>query len=146
MNLHEYQGKELLASFGVSVQRGIVAKSSTEALAAAKELTESTGTSMHVVKAQIHAGGRGKGGGVKLAKSLTDLEKISKIILEEIKKALKRGERVELRTFGVFFTNIQRARISRNPRTGEKVNTPEKKTINFKMAKDLFKKLNNEKK
>ena len=81
MNLHEYQGKELLASFGVSVQRGIVAKSSTEALAAAKELTESTGTSMHVVKAQIHAGGRGKGGGVKLAKSLTDLEKISNEII-----------------------------------------------------------------
>ena len=74
-----------------------------------------------------------------------DLEKISKIILEEIKKALKRGERVELRTFGVFFTNIQRARISRNPRTGEKVNTPEKKTIHFKMSKELFKKLNNEK-
>ena len=72
-----------------------------------------------------------------------DLEKISKIILEEIKKALKRGERVELRTFGVFFTNIQRARISRNPRTGEKVNTPEKKTIHFKMSKELFKKLNN---
>ena len=81
MNLHEYQGKELLASFGVSVQRGIVAKSSTEALAAAKELTESTGTSMHVVKAQIHAGGRGKGGGVKLAKSLADLEKISSEII-----------------------------------------------------------------
>ena len=74
-----------------------------------------------------------------------DLEKISKIILEEIKKALKRGERVELRTFGVFFTNTQRARISRNPRTGEKVNTPEKKTIHFKMSKELFKKLNNEK-
>ena len=74
-----------------------------------------------------------------------DLEKISKIILEEIKKALKRGERVELRTFGVFFTNIQRARISRNPKTGEKVNTPEKKTIHFKMSKELFKKLNNEK-
>ena len=81
MNLHEYQGKELLASFGVSVQRGIVAKSSTEALAAAKELTESTGTSMHVVKAQIHAGGRGKGGGVRLAKSLADLEKISSEII-----------------------------------------------------------------
>ena len=81
MNLHEYQGKELLASFGVTVQRGIVAKSSIEALAAAKELTESTGTSMHVVKAQIHAGGRGKGGGVKLAKSLTDLEKISNEII-----------------------------------------------------------------
>ena len=75
-----------------------------------------------------------------------DLEKISKIILEEIKKALKRGERVELRTFGVFFTNTQRARISRNPRTGEKVNTPEKKTIHFKMSKEMFKKLNNEKK
>ena len=81
MNLHEYQGKELLASFGVSVQRGIVAKSSTEALAAAKELTELTGTSMHVVKAQIHAGGRGKGGGVRLAKSLADLEKISSEII-----------------------------------------------------------------
>ena len=81
MNLHEYQGKELLASFGVSVQRGIVAKTSTEALAAAKELTESTGTSMHVVKAQIHAGGRGKGGGVKLAKSFADLEKISSEII-----------------------------------------------------------------
>ena len=81
MNLHEYQGKELLASFGVSVQRGIVAKTSTEALAAAKKLIESTGTSMHVVKAQIHAGGRGKGGGVKLAKSLADLEKISSEII-----------------------------------------------------------------
>ena len=81
MNLHEYQGKELLASFGVSVQRGIVAKTSTEALAAAKELTESTGTFMHVVKAQIHAGGRGKGGGVRLAKSLADLEKISSEII-----------------------------------------------------------------
>ena len=81
MNLHEYQGKELLASFGVSVQRGIVAKTSTEALAAAKELTKSTGTYIHVVKAQIHAGGRGKGGGVKLAKSLADLEKISSEII-----------------------------------------------------------------
>ncbi len=75
-----------------------------------------------------------------------DLEKFSKIILKEIKETLKRGERVELRGFGVFYTNIQKARISRNPKTGEKVNTPEKKTINFKMSKDLFKKLNNEKK
>ena len=71
-----------------------------------------------------------------------DLEKFTNIILEEIKRALKRGDRVELRGFGVFSTNIQKARISRNPKTGEKVNTPEKKTINFKMAKDLFKKLN----
>ena len=74
-----------------------------------------------------------------------DLEKFSNIILNEIKQTLKRGERVELRGFGVFSTNIQKARISRNPKTGEKVNTPEKKTIHFKMAKDLFKKLNNEK-
>ena len=74
-----------------------------------------------------------------------DLNKFSEIILNEIKDTLKRGERVELRGFGVFSSNTQKARISRNPKTGEKVNTPEKKTINFKMAKDLFKKLNNEK-
>ena len=73
-----------------------------------------------------------------------DLDKFADIIIKEIKDTLKRGERVELRGFGVFFTNIQKARISRNPKTGEKVNTPEKKTIHFKMAKDLFKKLNNE--
>ena len=73
-----------------------------------------------------------------------DLEKFTDIILDEIKQTLKRGERVELRGFGVFSTNIQKARISRNPRTGEKVNTTEKKIIHFKMSKDLFKKLNNE--
>ena len=73
-----------------------------------------------------------------------DLEKFTNIILSEIKRALKRGDRVELRGFGVFSTNIQKARISRNPKTGEKVNTPEKKTIHFKMSKDLFKKLNDE--
>ena len=73
-----------------------------------------------------------------------DLEKFTNIILNEIKFALKRGDRVELRGFGVFSTNIQKARISRNPKTGEKINTPQKKTIHFKMAKDMFKKLNNE--
>ncbi len=73
-----------------------------------------------------------------------DLEKFTDIILSEIKKTLKRGERVELRGFGVFYTNVQKARISRNPKTGEKVNTPKKRTIHFKIAKDLFKKLNNE--
>ncbi len=72
-----------------------------------------------------------------------DLEKFTDIILNEIKRALKRGDRCELRGFGVFETHIQKARISRNPKTGEKVNTPEKKTIHFKMSKDLFKKLNN---
>ena len=73
-----------------------------------------------------------------------DLEKFTDIILNEIKRALKRGDRCELRGFGEFETHIQRAKISRNPKTGEKVNTPEKKTIHFKMSKDLFKKLNNE--
>ena len=73
-----------------------------------------------------------------------DLEKFTDIILDEIKRALKRGDRVELRGFGMFSTKIQKPRISRNPRTGEKVNTPQKKTINFKMSKELFKKLNNE--
>ena len=73
-----------------------------------------------------------------------DLEKFTNIILNEIKRALRRGDRVELRGFGVFSTNIQKARISRNPKTGEKVNTTEKKTIHFKMSKDLFKKLNND--
>ena len=75
-----------------------------------------------------------------------DLEKFTDIILKEIKKTLRRGERVELRGFGVFSSKIQRARISRNPKTNEKIDTPEKKTINFKMSKDLFKILNNEKK
>ena len=67
------------------------------------------------------------------------------VILNEIKQALNRGDRVELRGFGIFSTNTQKARISRNPKTGEKVNTPEKKTIHFKMAKEMFKKLNNDK-
>ena len=73
-----------------------------------------------------------------------DLEKFTNIILNEIKSALKRGDRCELRGFGVFETHIQKARISRNPKTGEKVNKKKKKTIHFKMSKDLFKKLNNE--
>ena len=72
-----------------------------------------------------------------------DLEKFIDIILKEIKRTLRRGERVELRGFGIFSTNKQKARISRNPKTGEKIHTPEKKTIHFKMAKDLFNKLNN---
>jgi len=73
-----------------------------------------------------------------------DLDKFINIIFKEIKMTLKRGERVEIRGWGIFSTNIQKARISRNPKTGEKINTPEKKTIHFKMAKDLFKKLNDE--
>ncbi len=81
MNIHEYQGKSILASFGVQVQRGIVAETPEEAVKAAKQLHIETGTSWWVVKAQIHAGGRGKGGGVKLAKSIDDvMEKSTAII------------------------------------------------------------------
>ena len=68
------------------------------------------------------------------------------IVLNEIKRALRRGDRVELRSdLGIFYTKVQRARISRNPRTGEKVSTPSKRTISFKMSKEMFKKINNEK-
>ena len=81
MNLHEYQGKEILASFGVAIQNGIVANNSDDAVSAAQKLTADTGTSWHVVKAQIHAGGRGKGGGVKLAKSLDEVKSISEQII-----------------------------------------------------------------
>jgi len=77
MNLHEYQGKEMLSSFGVRIQRGLVAHNAQEAVAAAKQLTEETGTGWHVIKAQVHAGGRGKGGGVKIAKSLQEVETIA---------------------------------------------------------------------
>lgn len=77
MNLHEYQGKEILASYGVRVQRGYVANTPEEAVAKATQLTEETGSGWHVIKAQIHAGGRGKGGGVKLAKNLDQVKEIS---------------------------------------------------------------------
>ena len=77
MNLHEYQGKEILSTFGVKIQKGIVVSSPEEAVAAAKTLTEETGTGWHVLKAQVHAGGRGKGGGVKLAKNLEEVETIA---------------------------------------------------------------------
>ncbi|CAA0149344.1 ADP-forming succinate--CoA ligase subunit beta [Tenacibaculum maritimum] len=81
MNLHEYQGKEILSSFGVRIQRGIVAHNHKEAVEAAKQLTAETGTGWHVIKAQVHAGGRGKGGGVKLAKNLQEVESIANDII-----------------------------------------------------------------
>jgi len=81
MNLHEYQGKELLNSFGVKIQRGIVADNHKKAVDAAKQLAAETGTGWWVIKAQIHAGGRGKGGGVKLAKSLEEVGTISQDII-----------------------------------------------------------------
>ena len=77
MNLHEYQGKEILASFGVRIQRGLVAHNPKEAVDVAKQLTRETGSKWFVIKAQVHAGGRGKGGGVKLAKSLKEVEEVS---------------------------------------------------------------------
>ena len=74
-----------------------------------------------------------------------DISLFVEIILKEIKQALKRGDRCELRGFGIFYTNIQKARISRNPATGVKLNTPQKRSIQWKMSKEMFKKLNNEK-
>ena len=74
MNLHEYQGKEVLASYGVKIQKGKVAETLEEAIKAYEEVTAASGNNVVVVKAQIHAGGRGKGGGVKLAKSLDELK------------------------------------------------------------------------
>jgi len=72
-----------------------------------------------------------------------DLEKFTDIILKEIKITLKIGERVELRNFGVFSTRIQKKSLRRNPKTGEKVFVPEKKTIQWKMSKEMFNKINN---
>ena len=76
---------------------------------------------------------------------IRDLEKVVEIILKEIKETLKRAEGVELRNFGTIRVNIQKASIRRNPKTGEKISVPKKRTIKWKMSKDLFKKLNNEK-
>ena len=73
-----------------------------------------------------------------------DLKKFLDIVLNEIKQSLYKKERVELRGFGVWSAHTQKARISRNPKTGEKVNTPEKKTVHFKMSKELIKKINND--
>ncbi|MGB3851094.1 MAG: ADP-forming succinate--CoA ligase subunit beta [Tunicatimonas sp.] len=81
MNIHEYQAKNLLKGYGVKVQQGIVADTPEAAVEAARELNSETGTEWFVVKAQIHAGGRGKGGGVKLAKSREEVKEISKQIL-----------------------------------------------------------------
>ncbi len=81
MNIHEYQAKSILKGYGVRIQEGIVADTPSKAIEAAKKLNQQTGTKWFVVKAQIHAGGRGKGGGVKLAKSIQEVEDIAKQIL-----------------------------------------------------------------
>jgi succinyl-CoA synthetase beta subunit len=99
MNIHEYQGKEVLKSFGVAIQEGIVADTPEKAVEAAKELQRQTGTGWWVVKAQIHAGGRGKGKivgteqrGVALAKNLDDVFNISKALLGNVLETLQTGE------------------------------------------------------
>src|SRR3972149_5221052 len=81
MNLHEYQGKQILKSFGVSIQEGKVAETVEQAVDAAKELQKETNTPIWIVKAQVHAGGRGKAGGVKMAKTLDDVKEKAKAIL-----------------------------------------------------------------
>ncbi len=81
MNLHEYQGKEVLKRYGVGIQEGILAHTPEEAVEAAQKLQEQTGTGWWVIKAQIHAGGRGKGGGVKLAKNLEQVKEIAAQII-----------------------------------------------------------------
>ena len=81
MNLHEYQGKKILAEHGVNIQRGYVLSDKKNTLKLADQLVKETGTGWFVVKAQIHAGGRGKGGGVKLAKNLNELENVVSDIL-----------------------------------------------------------------
>lgn len=81
MNLHEYQSKDILKKYGVRIQEGIVADSPEKALAAAKELASQTGTKWFVIKAQVHAGGRGKGGGIKLAKGIDEVLPLAEQII-----------------------------------------------------------------
>ena len=81
MNLHEYQGKEILEKFNVKVQKGYVAENPDAAVKCAEKINKETGTKIFVIKAQIHAGGRGKGGGVKIAKNLEEVRAIASNIL-----------------------------------------------------------------
>src|SRR3954471_6739079 len=99
MNIHEYQGKAILKTFGVAIQEGIVADTPEQAVEAAKELQKSIGTGWWVVKSQIHAGGRGKGKirgteqkGVALAKSLDEVKIISEKILGNVLVTIQTGE------------------------------------------------------
>ena len=77
--------------------------------------------------------------------SKKDIEKVTNIILNEIKDSLKRGERIEIRGWGSLSTRVQKSSIRRNPKTGDKVAVPTKKVIYWKMSKEMFKKINNEK-
>ena len=96
MKLHEYQAKEVLAPYGVSTQPGFVAETVEEAVAAAERLQKEYGSDLFVVKAQIHAGGRGKGGGVKLAKSIDEVREKSGAILGMMLKTHQTGPEGQL--------------------------------------------------
>ncbi|NNF03288.1 MAG: ADP-forming succinate--CoA ligase subunit beta [Rhodothermales bacterium] len=91
MKVHEYQAKEILARYGVAVQPGRVATTVDEAVEAARDLSEESGTDLFVVKAQIHAGGRGKGGGVKLARGLEEVREKADAILGMMLKTPQTG-------------------------------------------------------
>ncbi len=114
MNLHEYQAKELLKKYGVNIQEGYVAHTVDEAVAAGEALSKETGTKMWVVKAQIHAGGRGKGGGVKVAKNSGELKEKASAILgmqlvtpqtgakgKKVNKVQFQQHQIQLHFFGV---------------------------------------------
>ena len=88
MNIHEYQGKHILSQFGVAVPEGIVINDSGSAIKAAKQIQEKTNTNSWAIKAQIHAGGRGKGGGVKIAKSLEEVKKYAEEIFSNFPSRL----------------------------------------------------------
>jgi len=96
MKVHEYQAKEILAKFGVSVQKGLLATTPEEAVSAAQKLEEETGNDLFVVKAQIHAGGRGKGGGVKLARSTDEVRETAEAILGMMLKTPQTGPEGQL--------------------------------------------------
>ncbi len=96
MKLHEYQAKEILASFGVDTQPGVVAETVEEAVAGARRLQDETGAKLFVVKAQIHAGGRGKGGGVKLADGIEGVREKTEAILGMMLKTHQTGPEGQL--------------------------------------------------
>ena len=135
--LEELERDEALKKFGgTNTGKNLPFSSLSEELEKKKEIVK-----LAIVKSEILK---------QLKKSYpnflqSDLDKLVNIIISEIKNALKRGERVELRnSFGVFYTNIQKKSIRRNPKTGEKVMVPEKKTIHWKYSKEIYRDLNEE--
>ena len=141
MNIHEYQAKSILKEFGVAVPVGIVVDNPSDAVNAAKEIFEKTGFETWAVKAQIHAGGRGKGGGVKIAKSYEEVEKyvstLSEIIeyVNQISKADVSG--VDISSYVFDRKNVLREDEVKDSLDIEKVlqNAPDRKDRFFKVPK-----------